>query len=242
MSRMRWYHRIDLGNGIMTPGNQWDHLWTPLKEEMRKVEFSGKSVLDIGCWDGLWSFEAEKLGARQVWATDILDQRPYSEEGFETLRFAKEQLRSKIYFKETSVYDLEDHFEEEFDIVIFFGILYHLRYPQLGLAKIRNILKTDGILLLETAVLLDTDDTIVQTNVGKIYPNDRSTWNAFSMSALISLLHDSYLQAEESKVILRQDEERKIGRGFVRARAFSGKHQHHYFPDVFLKKHFIPLV
>jgi len=241
MNNMKWYHKIDLGDHIITPGNEWDHLWNPLKEYMKRVDFSNKRVLDVGCWDGLWSFEAEKLGAREVWAIDLNSQRSFSEQGFETFEFAKKHLESKVHYKEVSVYDLEDSFREPFDIVVCFGVLYHLRYPQLGLARIRNILKTGGMLLLETALLLDTPDTIIQTDYREIYPIDVSIWNAFSEPALLRLLEESYLQPEEHHVILRQDEERKIGRIFVKAQAFEGKHYHHYFPDPFLKKHFIAL-
>lgn len=241
MKSMNWYHKIDLGDNIITPGNEWDTLWDPLKEEMKKIDFSNKRVLDIGCWDGLWSFEAEKLGAREVWASDLNNQRSFSEQGTETFEFAKRHLQSKVNYREVSVYDLETCFQEPFDIVLFFGVLYHLRYPQLGLARIRNILKTGGILLLETVVLLDTPDTIIQTDYRKIYPHDVSTWNAFSEPALLRLLEESYLQPEEHHVTLRQDEEKKIGRIFVEAKALEGKHYHHYFPDPFLRKHFISL-
>lgn len=264
MNSMEWYHKIRLPDGIVTPGNNWEHLWKPLKQEMQQLDFIGKKVLDIGCWDGMWSFEAEKLGANEVWATDIISQRSFSGQKFETLEFAKKHLNSQIKFKEVSIYEIDEHFSEEFDVVICFGVLYHLRYPQLGIAKIRNVLKPNGVLLLETAVLLDTEDTIIQTDFRKIYPKDVSTWNAFSESALTSLMHESYLNPEEFRVIFREaenmktgrgfvsrifggrqgnkeKEDMKIGRGFVRARAFSGKNYHHYFDDAFLKKYFIPL-
>jgi len=241
IKRMKWYHKIELGDNIITPGFEWDNLWEPVKEYMKKVDFSNKRVLDIGCWDGMWSFEAEKLGAREVWAIDLNNQRSFSEQGSETFELAKKHLHSKVNYREVSVYDLEDCFREPFDIVICFGVLYHLRYPQLGLARIRNILGTGGILLLETVLLLDAPEAIIQTDYRKIYSHDVSIWNAFSEPALLHLLEESYLQPEEHHVILRQDEENKIGRIFVKAKAFEGKHSHHYFPDPFLKKHFIPL-
>ncbi len=63
-----WWHRIDLGHGIVTPG---------LDDSARKLEwlqlpdsFEGKSVLDVGAYDGFFSFEAERRGARRVVASD----------------------------------------------------------------------------------------------------------------------------------------------------------------------------
>ena len=238
MNTMKWYHKIELDKGIVTPGYDFDDLWLPLKEEMSKVDFGNKKVLDIGCWDGLWSFEAEKLGAAEVFATDIHNQRSFSEQGSITFEFAKKHLKSKVKYREASVYDIDHYFQNQFDIVIFFGVLYHLRYPQLGIAKIRNSLKKGGILLMETASLLDTDDTIIQTDYKKIYAQDRSTWNAFSASALCLLLEESYFKITNCKTIIRQDDERKIGRTFILAEAFSGINEHHYFSDVFLKKYF----
>lgn len=240
MKTMSWYHKIELGNGIITPGNDWDYLWSPMKEQMKKVDFADKRVLDIGCWDGLWSFEAEKMGASEVVATDIRSQRSFSDQEISTFEFAKKHLNSKVDYIETSVYELDGLFRNEFDIVMFFGVLYHLRYPQLAVANIRNVLKTGGVLLIETAIFLDIDDTIIQTDYKKIYPQDRSTWNVFSVPALHSLLQESYLAVEQYETILRQDEENHIGRGWAIAMAFSGVNHHHYFPDLFLKRYFKP--
>src|SRR5207247_3660998 len=75
MNSMVWYHRIELAPGIVTPGADWEALWAPMRERHRAVDFRGKRVLEIGCWDGYWSFEAEKLGAAEVWATDDMSQR-----------------------------------------------------------------------------------------------------------------------------------------------------------------------
>ena len=212
MNSLNWYHKIELVGGRVTPGREWDHLWSPIKREMRQVDFRGKRVLDIGTWDGLWSFEAEGLGASSVLATDINTQR--------STTWTRSNSNSTV--------------------VVFFGVLYHLRYPQLGLARIRNVLKDGGLLLMETAILLDTEDTIIQTDHQKIYPNDVSTWNAFSGPALVSLLKESYFEVERFEVIVRQNRGRKIGRGFALARATSGVNLHHYFPDLYLHRFFEP--
>ena len=49
MKAMNWYHKIHLGDGIITPGNDFGELRLPLRKEMREVNFSKKKVLDIGC-------------------------------------------------------------------------------------------------------------------------------------------------------------------------------------------------
>jgi tRNA (mo5U34)-methyltransferase len=64
-----WSHSIDLGGGVVTPGRPEITKKLHL-EAYNDIDFSGKKVLDIGCWDGLWSFEAEKRAAAKVYATD----------------------------------------------------------------------------------------------------------------------------------------------------------------------------
>ena len=61
-----WYHRIELTDGVVTPG------WAPIDAASYRIpdDLSGKRVLDIGAWDGYWSFEALKRGAVQVVAID----------------------------------------------------------------------------------------------------------------------------------------------------------------------------
>ncbi|MEO5669709.1 MAG: class I SAM-dependent methyltransferase [Ramlibacter sp.] len=240
MKSLDWYHNIDLGNGQETPGLRWDDLWTPIKQEMHRVDFKGKRSLDIGTWDGFWGFEAESLGASSVLATDINSQRSFTGQGPATFEFAKRMRGSKVEYKEVSVYDLDTLQQQQFDVVTYFGVMYHLRYPQLALARIRNVMKEGGLLLMETAIMLDTEDTLIQTDHQKIYPTDASTWNAYSGPALVSLLKESYFEVERYEVIVRQDEGRKIGRGFALARATSGVNYHHYFPDLYLQKFFEP--
>jgi len=262
---MRWYHSIDLGGGIVTPGHHWDHLWGPLKAEMSKIDFRGKRVLDIGSWDGMWAFEAEKLGADEVVATDIPSQRSFTDQGPRTFMFARKHLGSLVEYRHASVYDLDSLFGEEFDIVTFFGVLYHLRYPQLGVAKIRKVLRNGGLLLLETSVISGTSDALIQTDHRRFHPEDPSTWNSFSVPALLAMLDESYLRPEYSSILLRSGHPRRplhpirklakkalstlpghggfftYTRGFVVARAFRGEHPHHAFPDTHLGEYFEPL-
>jgi tRNA (mo5U34)-methyltransferase len=59
-----WFHTIDLGNGVRTPGHkdtaaEWEHLHLP--------DLAGRSVLDVGAYDGFFSFEAERRGAAPEW-------------------------------------------------------------------------------------------------------------------------------------------------------------------------------
>jgi len=97
---LSWVHTINLGNGIVTPG-----AWPPnshILQAFDHIDFTGKRVLDISCWDGLWSFEAEKRGAAEVYATDDISQM--TSHSTRTFTLAKDALQSNVhYFPETPI-------------------------------------------------------------------------------------------------------------------------------------------
>jgi hypothetical protein len=68
IAKVNWYHSIPLGNDIVTPGV--DNSSLRLAKLHLPEELSGKSVLDVGAWEGFFSFEAERGGAEGVLATD----------------------------------------------------------------------------------------------------------------------------------------------------------------------------
>src|SRR5262245_43499499 len=149
----KWYHRIELGDGTITPGLPWERLWRLVENAIRGLDLRGRRVLDIGCWDGKWTFLAECLGAT-VTATDWVSQRWG---GRDTFHFASKILGSKsTYMPQCDVCRLSDSFKSgSFDVVLFMGVLYHLRYPMLALSQIRRVLGTNGVLVLETHAVKD---------------------------------------------------------------------------------------
>jgi tRNA (mo5U34)-methyltransferase len=238
MNSLKWYHSIELAPGVKTPGYNWDHLWNPIRDELTKIEFRGKAVLDVGSWDGMWAFEAEKRGAASVVASDHLPVRTLSiNTGLDTFEFAKRQLNSKVAFAHTSIYDL-DKLGTTFDIVMCFGVIYHLRYPAYALAQCRNALKLGGSFLMETAILLDDDSTKIELDYHKIYPLDQSTWCAYSKNAMELSLEASYFEPKSYSTLIRQDEELRIGRGYWRSEAIVGRNYYHYFPYPRLEQYF----
>ena len=139
----QWFHSIDVEDGLVTPGA---HPLAELRQTLERLRLparlDGLSVLDIGAWDGFFSFEAERRGARRVVAYDV---SPADYFGFST---AKELLGSKVEYVQGSVYGLLKEQVGSFDIVLFAGVLYHLRYPLLALDRIHAI--CDGYMLLES--------------------------------------------------------------------------------------------
>ncbi len=143
-----WFHRIDLGNGVITPGKD-DSLFK-LSRLALPDDLSGKSVLDIGAWDGFFSFEAERRGAGRVLAVDSYSWSGKgwgSKEGF---KLARNILKSKVEDRDLAVHDLSTDNVGIFDLVLFLGVFYHLRNPFEALEHVASV--TKDRLILETYV------------------------------------------------------------------------------------------
>jgi len=151
MNKLKWVHAIDLGDGVVTPGC-WGKGNPTNLIAFDDIDFRGKKVLDIGCWDGLYSFEAEKRGASEVYATDLISQRSYM---LPTFELAREALGSKVkHFPHVSVYDVEKELGvRDFDIVIYCGVYYHLKDPLRSICSLRRVMKEGGTLLIEGAII-----------------------------------------------------------------------------------------
>ena len=138
-----WRHEIDLGDGVVTNGSE--AALTKLKQkawEMEKKWFKDKKVLDIGAWDGYFSFLAERWGASEVTAMDIAPSP-----GFD---IAKRILKSKVKYVIKDLIDATPENLGVFDTIIFGGVLYHMKFPFLSLHRVANLMKSGGNLVLET--------------------------------------------------------------------------------------------
>jgi tRNA (mo5U34)-methyltransferase len=165
-----WYHRITLPDGTVTPG------WAPISAEKYALpkDMTGKRVLDIGAWDGYWTWEALKRGAAEVVAIDDFSDtcgQPIKRDGWKTFdlcrtafgftRPHKQRLHTWKDGKQTcqrlsmSVESLVTEEDGSFDIIMCFGTLYHLKNPMLALERIQAVLKPDGQLFIESAICDD---------------------------------------------------------------------------------------
>lgn len=124
-----WFHNIDL-DGVATapdhflgeyPGWQWQRLRPALPADLR-----GAKVLDVGCNGGFFSIEMKRLGAERVVGIDP-DGRYLAQ-----ARLAAEVTGVSLELHQMSVYEIQA-LGERFDLVLFMGVLYHLRHPLLAL-------------------------------------------------------------------------------------------------------------
>jgi tRNA (mo5U34)-methyltransferase len=129
-----WFHNLDL-RGVQTAPNHFLHDYPNVKwsrfAHAIPNDLSGLTVLDIGCNAGFYSFEMKRRGATRVLGIDS------DERYLDQARYAAEVLEMDVEFRQLDTYDVES-LGETFDVVIFMGVLYHLRYPQLALDLIRE--------------------------------------------------------------------------------------------------------
>jgi tRNA (mo5U34)-methyltransferase len=204
-----WYHKIKLSDEITTPGMDLEPIWENIKKVRKNLSFQDQDVLDIASFDGMFAFEAEDLGARNVIATDCLYK------SFKNFLFCKQVLGSRVipYFN-ISPYDLTErldvYFDENyenqlpnkrfFDIVQHFGLLYHLQNPMYSIAQARSVLNVGGFLIIETDLLLEESDSILLFNgiprSSRVRDNS-SVWWAPTKTSLFEMLEANFFEVLE---------------------------------------------
>ena len=203
ISRYFWWHSIDLGGGIVTPGVK-----TPAFHRQEsstffdRVQISGQSVLDIGAWNGFYTFEAKRRGAKRDLATDKYAWTNDYFRGRETFELARQALDMDVEALEIDPADITPETVGEFDIVLFLGVFYH-RYDAIDtLAKAARVARQ--LLIVETHLDFHQLDRPAMA----FYPpgskpnNDETNWWAPNVPCMEALLkgHDfSEIEISASK-------------------------------------------
>jgi len=137
LARKGWYHSFELPDGKVLEGLiSLDTLKLRLSRMPIPLDLGGKRVLDIGAWDGWFSFEMEKRGGAVV-SLDCVELASFMK--------ARALLGSKVEFREMDVMDLSPAALGYYDIVLFLGVLYHLKHPLLGLEKVCELTRDMAI-------------------------------------------------------------------------------------------------
>lgn len=149
-----WFQNLDLGDGVRTAPDHFLGDYPSFKfkgfAQVIPDDLTGKSVLDIGCNAGFYSMEMKRRGAARVLGIDSDDRY------LKQARFASETLGfGDIEYRNHSVYNV-GALGERFDLVIFMGVLYHLRHPLLALDLIREHVARD-MMLFQTMQQGSTD-------------------------------------------------------------------------------------
>jgi tRNA (mo5U34)-methyltransferase len=150
---INWFHSLTLPGGETTAGVKSAEVLGVEADVVFKPGVAGKSVLDIGAWDGFFSFEAERRGAAKVLACDHFC---WSGEGWGTkagFDYAHGRLGSKVATRDCDVQQLSPEVVGTWDVVLFLGVLYHVKDPMECLAHAASV--TGEVLVVETCTALD---------------------------------------------------------------------------------------
>jgi tRNA (mo5U34)-methyltransferase len=221
-----WFHNMDL-KGVKTapdhflgdyPSVKWSRFRHAVPDDL-----TGKSVLDIGCNAGFYSIEMKKRGAERVVAIDSDDKY------LNQARFAASVNHMDIEFRKMSVYEVPQ-LAERFDLVIFMGVLYHLRHPLLALDLLYEHVCKD-LLLFQSMQRGSKDVATVEPNypfweteifdddkfprmhfIEHEYSNDWTNWwipNRACVEAMLRSSGFNIIQHPEEEVYLCQRRERR---------------------------------
>jgi tRNA (mo5U34)-methyltransferase len=229
-----WYHRIALPHGVVTPG------WSPFDEAAYDLPatLAGKRVLDVGAWDGFWTFKAAALGAREVVAIDDFSDHlsrlePDDRRAWETFDLCREVLgydHKTCARREMSVYDVTEASLGRFDVIFLFGTLYHLRHPLLALDRLASV--CDGEIFVECAILDDYSpyrgglgqgypdgQMVMEFYPDDLYGRNASNWWVPTLQCLLRMVESAGFSQETRSWKLTCAPDRPANcRGFVRGR------------------------
>jgi len=227
-----WFHNINL-NGVWTAPDHFLGDYPNIKFQSFAAaipqDLSGRTVLDIGCNGGFYSIEMKKRGAERVLGID------FDEDYLAQARFAAEVMGLDIEFRKLSVYDVGS-LQERFDVVIFMGVLYHLRHPLLALDLIHEHVAKDLLLFQsmqrgsKEVEPVDENYTFWETEqfdkpgypkmhfIEHRYADDPTNWwapNAAGVEAMLRSSGFEILQHPEDEVYLCRSVESSSGGGAV---------------------------
>jgi tRNA (mo5U34)-methyltransferase len=169
-------------SGSSGPMQWWHHFEQLLA--LNLPDLTGKTVLDVGARDGYFSFAAERFGASRVLAIDRANwNRPGGKRSFERLRKA---LASHVEDLEVDVLDISPETVGRFDVVLFLGMLLHVRDPLLALERLASVSKE--LLVVETLV----DMSFLRSPAAAFYPSEprreKSSWWGPNRAAVLGML------------------------------------------------------
>lgn len=205
MKKHEFYHVIKLTENIFTPGyKEYEEIQEVPLKALRSLDVKNKKVLDIGCRDGLFSFEAEKLEAREVIGID-------NNLSVGAVNLLIPYFQSKVKMYELNVMELKPETFGLFDIVILPGVLYHLRYPFWALKLIKDVLHEGGQLIVETAVYRDNNSrAMLFCPVGSDCPyQDETTCTVFNEKGLQDTLFSLGFVTQKTELLPAKEKENK---------------------------------
>jgi tRNA (mo5U34)-methyltransferase len=185
-----WWHSIDLGGGVITSGVKTLALMqSEYKNTFANIDLTGRSVLDIGTWNGGFAFEAWRRGAASVTGLDHYTWNDSHFRGKETFKLISDITGANFKLMDRDLDDPRLDLSDlgQYDVVLFLGVFYHLKNP---LSALREVSRTAReILVLETHVERFSEDRPAMV----FYPGaelggDSENWWGPNTACIVELL------------------------------------------------------
>lgn len=220
-----WYHPIKLSaeyTTVSTVDNDTVALWDAIRHVRDRVDYQGRTVLEVGAMDGMWAFEAEEKWAKKVVAVDIWQNKRFL--------FAIEARKSFVVpIVNGDVQNLHTVLKlpqlyldlPSFQIIQCFGMLYHVQNPMLALHQMRRVLDDSGVLILETACWTGCpDEPAARLNrIPWVYEADDRTYWMPNYMCLVNMLSIAGFHPVEKTVVRLLQSEKPAERVIMICRA-----------------------
>ncbi len=208
VDRIEWYHTIDLGNGVVTPG--WFDLRPHLSQYPLPARLDGLRVLDVATFDGFWAFEFARRGAAEVVALDIdsfaeVDMAPrlrrlkdpeyFTRQTGEGFRLCQQALGTNVRREVLNVYDLSPERLGKFDLVFVSDLLLHLMNPMKALNNIASVTRGYAVIADVYNPNLPERERLMSYQGGVTH----NIWWSISYGALEQMVHDAGFTRVELK-------------------------------------------
>lgn len=183
----RWFHTLDLGDGVVTEGMKPARRLAFQADHVFRHPLDGQSVLDIGCWDGFFAFEARRRGAGEVLGVDHhVWTRGWGKK--EAFALARRCIDPAVGMKDIPFEEMTPDNSGLHDVVLYLGMLHHMRDPLGAIARAAAL--TRRMLVVETHIdpRLPPEPPALAFYPFKELNNDPGTWFGPNPAGVIALL------------------------------------------------------
>jgi len=188
VAALPWFHSIDLGHGVITPGAKAPAVLSAEADVVFSMFRPGSSVLDIGACDGFFSFAAKQRGASRVLATDQFSWTGGGWGKKASFDLARQVLGLDVAEQVIDPTEMTRSTVERHDVVLFLGVLYHLKHPLYVLERIADLARHE--LIMETQLDLTSEKRPAMAfHPGRELADDPTNWWAPNVPAAIAMLN-----------------------------------------------------
>lgn len=196
----QWWHSIDVGRGVVTPGVKGagtpggPHAFMQAElESLALPDLHGKSVLDVGALNGYYSFAAERAGASRVVALDYHEWLPRPDgtpapgrSGFEV---ARKILKSRVEPVLADLMTIDVATLGRFDVVLFLGVLHRLEDPLGGMRRVAEL--TSGLAVIQSLAMsagpVADEHALLEFSPRSARDGDATNWYVPNIAAIDGL-------------------------------------------------------